>query len=85
MAGWYAVFHVGVGLERGIEFGADEGQEEVEEVDAEGVGDCRGRGGQIGERGVCGCVWLFLPMYQPCAKTMRRVNMRNSTPKPIHL
>ena len=34
-----AVFHVGVLLERGVEFGADECEEEVEEVDAEGVGD----------------------------------------------
>ena len=28
------VFHVGVGFEGGVEFGGDEGEEEVEEVDA---------------------------------------------------
>ena len=33
------VFHVGVGLERRVELGADEGQEEVEEVDAERICD----------------------------------------------
>jgi len=27
-------------VEGGVEFGGDEGEEEVEEVDAEGVGDC---------------------------------------------
>ena len=36
----HAVFHVGVGFEGGVEFGRDEGEEEVEEVDSEGVGDC---------------------------------------------
>ena len=39
MAGGDAVFHVRVGVEGGVEFGGDEGEEEVEEVDAEGVGD----------------------------------------------
>ena len=35
-----AVFHVGVAFEGRVEFGRYEGEEEVEEVDAEGVGDC---------------------------------------------
>lgn len=36
-----AVFHVIVeGLVGGVEFGLKEGEEEVEEVDAEGVGHC---------------------------------------------
>jgi hypothetical protein len=40
LARGHAVLHVRVGFEAGVEFGRDEGQEEVEEVDAEGVGDC---------------------------------------------
>ena len=35
----HAVFHVGVLVEAGVEFRADEGEEEIEEVNAEGVGD----------------------------------------------
>ena len=34
LAGGDAVFHVGVAFEGGVEFGAYEGEEEVEEVDA---------------------------------------------------
>lgn len=30
----HTVFHIGVGIEGGIEFGGDEGEEEVEEVDS---------------------------------------------------
>jgi hypothetical protein len=44
--GGTAFFHVGVGVggvEGGIEFWGEEGEEEVEEVDSEGVGDCGGR------------------------------------------
>jgi hypothetical protein len=41
-ARWHAVLHVRVRLEAGVEFGRDEGEEEVEEVDAERVGDCVG-------------------------------------------
>jgi hypothetical protein len=37
-----AIFHVRVAFERGVKLRADEGEEEVEEVDAEGVGDCEG-------------------------------------------
>jgi len=37
-----AVFHSFVLFERGVEFGGEEGEEEIEEVDAEGVCDCGG-------------------------------------------
>ena len=36
----HAVLHIRVRLKAGVEFGRDEGEEEVEEVDSEGVGDC---------------------------------------------
>ena len=39
MAGRNAIFHVCVAFEGRIEFGRDEGEEKVEKVDAEGVGD----------------------------------------------
>lgn len=36
----HAVLHIRVRLKAGVEFGRDEGQEEVQQVDAERVGDC---------------------------------------------
>ena len=38
----HAVLHIRVRLKAGVEFGRDEGQEEVQQVDAERVGDCCG-------------------------------------------
>jgi hypothetical protein len=93
----HAVFHVRVRLEAGVEFGRDEGQEEVEEVDAERVGDCC-----VGE-----LAWLFLhllsfslpdrassnlvgfstldvPIYHPCANTIRRPNRMKTVAVAIH-
>lgn len=40
MSGRYAIFHICVGVEGGVEFGGNESEEEVQKVDAESVGDC---------------------------------------------
>lgn len=40
LSGRYAIFHICVGVEGGVEFGGNEGEEEVQKVDTESVGDC---------------------------------------------
>ena len=79
--------------ERGVELGLQEGEEEVEEVDAEGVGDCfetrimslasalfqktKRCCGKGRQRGPSS------PMYHPSARTIRRKKKSRSTPVPI--
>ncbi len=75
-----AVFHVGVGFQGGVEFGADEGEEEVEEVDAEGVSDCAGLAILLRH----GSKNQDAPMYQPCAKMIRSANATKTVAVPIH-
>ena len=81
-----------VRFERGVEFGLEEGEEEIQQVDAEGVRDCEAKlvpsprcmdregQGQAGAEGRA-CA----PMYQPCASRMRRKKTMRKTPVPIHL
>ena len=76
----HAVLHVGVRFEGRVEFGRDEGEEEVEEVNSEGVSDCVRcwlvlvvlmsfvRYAQAR----CGLSVLDVPIYHPCANTIRR-------------
>lgn len=64
----------------GIPFWLEEEEEEVEEVDAESVGDWFA---SIEWLLVHGCGGRDAPMYQPCARTILRKNMRRSTTVPI--
>lgn len=76
----HAVLHVSVRFEGRVEFGRDEGEEEVEEVDSEGVGDCV-RCWLVSvvlifciryAQARCGFSALDVPIYHPCANTIRR-------------
>ena len=69
--------------EGGVEFGGEEGEEEVEEVDAEGVCDCFSRLLVIGFDDRCAAE-RDKPIYHPCARTIRRKKKRSKTTLPIH-
>ena len=70
---------------RRVEFGGEEGEEEVKEVNAEGVCDCFFKSNLL--------VIAFsadeqskrdIPIYHPCARTIRRKKNRRRTTLPIH-
>ena len=59
-------FHVFGGLETGVELGRDEGEKEVQKVDAKGVGDCAREQKVRGVDGIAvGAKDECIPMYQP--------------------
>lgn len=91
-----AVLHVIVGGFVGrVELGLQEGEEQVEQVDSQGIGNWEGndvsfcfrarmQAGIPPQLSSGGQRWRRIPIYHPCAKKMRRKKATREMPVPTH-